>query len=212
MICALCGEKYSSWLHDYPITQEELKYRVCLACHEILEEIQNAESKSDVEDQVNYVLTSSTNAEPEVKAIIDDLLRFMTKEERAEEKRLLQLQKGEGQQAVIAAANLILTTSGYNFEGYRIVEHFGFMSAEFGVGLGVFKGIAASFSDFFGTKSNAIKEKLEDSKTVVMRDLKVQAVERGANAIIGMDLDYTMFGDSILGVVASGTAVKIEKL
>jgi uncharacterized protein YbjQ (UPF0145 family) len=47
---------------------------------------------------------------------------------------------------------------------------------------------------------------LKSAKDAAMNDLKLQAYELGVNAIIGLDLDYTMFGDTIVGVIISGTA------
>ena len=51
--------------------------------------------------------------------------------------------------------------------------------------------------------------KLRQSKQIVLQRLREDAYDAGANAIIGLDLDYTMFGDSIVGVIVSGTAVTI---
>ena len=60
-----------------------------------------------------------------------------------------------------------------------------------------------------GTESDSLRNKLRQSKQIVMQRLREDAYEAGANAIIGLDLDYTMFGDSIVGVIVSGTAVTI---
>lgn len=102
-------------------------------------------------------------------------------------------------------------TSGFNFEGYTIEKYFGFFSSEIAVGLGLFKSITASISDIIGTESGVLSEKLYDAKEKAVYDLKKTVLEIGGNAIIGMDLDYTMFGGSLLGVIASGTAVLIKK-
>lgn len=106
--------------------------------------------------------------------------------------------------------NMIIT-SGYNFEGYAIIKYIKFISSEVVLGMGIFKGVAASLSNLFGTESIAFKEKLSEAKDVVNKDIAKQASNIGANAIIGVDLDYTMFGGELLGVVMSGTAVIIEK-
>ena len=64
----------------------------------------------------------------------------------------------------------------------------------------------ANISNIRGTESKSLRKKLKSAKDAAMNDLKLQAYELGVNAIIGLDLDYTMFGDTIVGVIISGTA------
>lgn len=105
-----------------------------------------------------------------------------------------------------------MTTSGFNFEGYRIIEYLDFISNEKVMGMGMFKGISASLSNIIGSESSSLTSVLENTKSTVLKNLKTQAMTLGANALIGIDLDYTMFGDTLVGVIMSGTAVKIEAL
>ena len=100
-------------------------------------------------------------------------------------------------------------TSGFNFEGHTITDYLGFISEETAVGMGLFKSLFASVSNISGMESESLRKKLTQSKQIVMYRLCQDALEVGANAIIGIDLDYTMFGDSIVGVIVSGTAVTI---
>lgn len=106
----------------------------------------------------------------------------------------------------------MLITSGYNFEGYSITKYIKFISSERVLGMGIFKGISASFSNLLGVESTALSDKLKDAKSLVIGDLSKQAVDLDANAIIGVDLDYTVFSGELVGIVMSGTAVLIEKL
>ena len=106
----------------------------------------------------------------------------------------------------------IMITSSHDFEGWRITEYKGFISTEAAIGMGMFKAIAASFSNMTGTESESLGNKLAEAKQTVIDRLKHIAVEVDANAIIGMNLEYTMFGESIVGVIVSGTAVTIEKV
>lgn len=110
----------------------------------------------------------------------------------------------------VAVLEAMPTTSGFGFEGSSIVRYLGFRSAEVVMGMGVFRAIGADFSDFFGTESNSLNKKLGEAKEAAFRKLRTEVSEAGGNAIIGVDLDYTMFGASIVGVIASGTAVVIE--
>ena len=106
----------------------------------------------------------------------------------------------------------MLITSGYNFEGYSITKYIKFISSERVLGMGIFKGIAASFSNLLGIESAGLSDKLKSAKSLVIDDLSNQATDLGANAIIGVDLDYTLFGGELIGIIMNGTAVEIKKL
>lgn len=105
----------------------------------------------------------------------------------------------------------ITITSGFNFEGYAIKQYLGFVSTEAAVGLGFLKGVVANAADLAGVKSETLNKKLSTTKDYAISKLKKRVFRMGGNAIIGMALNYVMFGGSLLGVVASGTAVLIEK-
>ena len=106
----------------------------------------------------------------------------------------------------------ILLTSGYNFEGYRITEYFGFCSGECALGTGFLSSLGAGIADILGSNSTAYKEKLAKAKSMAISELEKSARSLGANAIIGLDADYTTFTSDIMGVIVSGTAVMIEKI
>lgn len=105
----------------------------------------------------------------------------------------------------------IMITSGYNFEGYKITKYIGFYSGECALGTGFLSSLNAGFADFLGTNSSVYEEKMSKAKYAAISELKKLALEHGANAIIGIDVDYTIFSADIMGVIANGTAVKIEK-
>lgn len=107
--------------------------------------------------------------------------------------------------------NTMLITSGFNFEGYIIKEYIKFISSEVVLGMGAFQGFTAAISNLAGTESNALKDKLNEAKNIVNDAIINQAANLGANAIIGVDIDYTMFGGELLGVIMSGTAVIVDK-
>ncbi|SDY93119.1 YbjQ family protein [Tindallia californiensis] len=106
----------------------------------------------------------------------------------------------------------MIVTSGYHFEGYKINEYLGFISAETVLGMGIFRGLSATVANLAGTESAALRGKLKSAKKIVMEEIMMQAAERGANAIVGVDLDYTMFGGELLGIIVSGTAVEITEI
>jgi uncharacterized protein YbjQ (UPF0145 family) len=108
-------------------------------------------------------------------------------------------------------ADNILMTSGYNFEGYSIKDYFGFFSGECALGTGFLSSLGAGIADLLGTNSSMYSEKLKEAKEYAINQLVSQAQRVGGNAIIGLDVDYTTFSADIMGVIASGTAVKITK-
>ena len=79
------------------------------------------------------------------------------------------------------------------------------------MGTGFLSEFTASFADFFGAQSNAFADKLETAKKAAMEKMILKADALGANAIIGVDFDYITFHGNMIGVVANGTSVLIEK-
>lgn len=106
----------------------------------------------------------------------------------------------------------ILMTSGYNFEGYTITDYIGVYSGECALGTGFLSSLGAGFADFFGSNSGMYSDKLKRAKDYAINQLLEQVRRVGGNAVIGLDIDYTSFSADIMGVVANGTAVKIEKM
>ena len=107
----------------------------------------------------------------------------------------------------VLSAKLIIT-SGYTIEGYKIVEYVDFVSTETVMGMGFFKSIGASFDNMFGSEST-LNIKIQEARELSKSRIKEKAAELDCNAIIGFDIDITMFGDSMVGVVCNGTAVKM---
>ena len=106
----------------------------------------------------------------------------------------------------------IMITSGFNFEGYIIKKYYGFCSGECVLGTGFLSSIGAGMADILGINSTKYENKLSKAKSMAISELEKSAMELGANAIIGLDVDYNTFSSDIMGVVANGTAVQIEKI
>lgn len=100
-------------------------------------------------------------------------------------------------------------TSGFEFQGFTITDYLGFCSGECALGTGFLSSLNAGLADIFGEVSSKYSEKLESAKDYALKILSDNAQKLGANAIIGVDVDYTIFSSNILGVIATGTAVKI---
>ena len=106
----------------------------------------------------------------------------------------------------------MLITTTPTIEGKRITNYYGIVSGETIIGANVFRDLFASIRDIVGGRSGAYEEVLREAKETALREMQDQAARMGANAVIGVDLDYETAGGSgsMLMVTASGTAVYIE--
>lgn len=101
-----------------------------------------------------------------------------------------------------------------SLDGYRITAYHGIVSGETIFGANVFKDFFAGIRDIVGGRSGSYEKVLSEGKETAIEDMTKRATDLGANAVIGCDLDYETMGDknSMLMVVASGTAVTVEKI
>ncbi|MFW9623765.1 heavy metal-binding domain-containing protein [Bacteroides graminisolvens] len=106
----------------------------------------------------------------------------------------------------------MLITTTPTIEGKRITNYYGIVSGETIIGANVFRDLFASVRDIVGGRSGSYEEVLREAKETALREMQDQAARMGANAVIGVDLDYETVGGSgsMLMVTASGTAVYIE--
>lgn len=107
--------------------------------------------------------------------------------------------------------NLILSTTP-NIEGKRITHYYGIVSGEAIIGANLFRDIFAGIRDIVGGRSGSYEEVLREAKQNAMAELEDNARRLGANAIVGIDIDYETIGSngSMLMVTAAGTAVFLE--
>ena len=105
----------------------------------------------------------------------------------------------------------MLITTTYRVGGQPIRQYLGVISAESIIGANFLKDFLASLTDFFGGRSNTYEKVLREGKETVLHELQNQASMMGANAIVGVDIDYNTVGanGSMLMIVATGTAVII---
>ncbi|MBV1863300.1 MAG: heavy metal-binding domain-containing protein [Rhodobacteraceae bacterium] len=108
---------------------------------------------------------------------------------------------------------MIVTTTP-SIEGHKITNYAGIVVGEAIMGANVVRDIFASITDIVGGRSGAYEDKLADARETALQELKERATELGANAVVGVDLDYEVLGSngSMLMVSASGTAVVAERL
>lgn len=104
----------------------------------------------------------------------------------------------------------MLVTTTNTVEGKRIGRYFGIVSGETIIGANVFRDIFASIRDIVGGRSHSYEEVLREAKDTALQEMQEQARAMGANAVIGVDLDYETVNGSMLMVTAAGTAVHLE--
>ena len=106
----------------------------------------------------------------------------------------------------------MVTTRTPSVEGKRIVEYKGIVFGEVVSGVNFVRDIAASFSNFFGGRSGSYEEELIQARQSAIREMEQRAAALGANAVVGVDIDYEVLGadNGMLMVTASGTAVTVQ--
>ncbi|MBP3603023.1 MAG: putative heavy metal-binding protein [Lachnospiraceae bacterium] len=106
---------------------------------------------------------------------------------------------------------MIITTTP-SVEGKRIVEYKGIAFGEVISGVNFVRDIAASLSNVFGGRSRSYEEELVNARENALREMEQRAMQMGANAVVGVDIDYEVLGadNGMLMVTASGTAVTVE--
>lgn len=97
-------------------------------------------------------------------------------------------------------------------EGKLIKEYRGIVTGETIIGANIFRDIFASIRDIVGGRSSSYETVLREAKDIALKEMEANAVAMGANAIVGVDLDYETLGSAngMLMVTAAGTAVIIE--
>jgi len=106
---------------------------------------------------------------------------------------------------------MIITTT-HNIEGKKIIKYLGLVTGEAIIGANFVKDFFAGIRDIVGGRAGSYEEGLREAKNIALAEMQDTALRLGANAIVGVDLDYETMGGSgsMLMVSASGTAVIIE--
>lgn len=105
-------------------------------------------------------------------------------------------------------AQMILTTTP-SVEGRRITAYHGIAVGEAILGANVFRDIFAGITDIIGGRSGAYEKSLGEARETALRELSERAASMGANAVVGIDLDYEVINNMLM-VSASGTAVTLS--
>jgi uncharacterized protein YbjQ (UPF0145 family) len=118
---------------------------------------------------------------------------------------------GEYFDMIVAEQNMIVTTTP-NIEGKRITRYAGIVTGEAIIGANIFRDFFAKVRDIVGGRAGAYESSLADARQIAMQEMQEAAAKLGANAVVGVDLDYEVLGQSngMLMVSISGTAVVAE--
>jgi uncharacterized protein YbjQ (UPF0145 family) len=105
---------------------------------------------------------------------------------------------------------VIITTTN-TIDGTEIAEYLGIVTGEAVMGANLFKDVFASVRDIVGGRSSAYEKELREARRIAIDEMAFEAEDLGANAVIGVDLDYETIpsgSGAMLMVTASGTAVR----
>ncbi|KMP77519.1 UPF0145 protein bcere0014_54830 [Bacillus cereus] len=103
---------------------------------------------------------------------------------------------------------MIVTTTN-TIQGKEIIEYVDIVNGEAIMGANIVRDIFASVRDVVGGRSGAYESKLKEARDIAMDEMKQLATQKGANAIVGIDVDYEVIRDGMLMVAVSGTAVRV---
>ena len=104
---------------------------------------------------------------------------------------------------------MIVTTTP-SIEGHPIQDYLDVITGEAILGAHIGRDILAGLTDILGGRSSEYEEEVQKARRIALDEMKSQAQSRGANAIVGVDIDYEVIRDGMLMVAASGTAVRVE--
>lgn len=104
---------------------------------------------------------------------------------------------------------MIVTTTP-NVEGKTIRQYLGIVTGEAILGANIFRDLFAGIRDIVGGRSAAYEKELARARQIALQEAQEQAVSLGADAIVGIDLDYEVIREGMLMVSVSGTAVNLR--
>jgi uncharacterized protein YbjQ (UPF0145 family) len=106
----------------------------------------------------------------------------------------------------------MITTTTPSIEGHEVVEYKGIVFGEVINGINFLKDFTAGITNFLGGRSSTYEGELIDARANAIREMEQRAMAVGANAVVGVDIDYEVLGtnNDMIMVTASGTAVVIR--
>ena len=106
--------------------------------------------------------------------------------------------------------NRVIVTTTPTIEGRAVRDYLGVVTGEAILGANVVRDFFASVTDVIGGRASMYEGELRRARDIALSEMAQEAVGRGANAVLGVDLDYEVIREGMLMVSASGTAVRVE--
>jgi uncharacterized protein YbjQ (UPF0145 family) len=103
----------------------------------------------------------------------------------------------------------MLITTSPGIEGRPVTEYLGIVTAQSVLGVNAFKDVSAGVRNIFGGRAKSYENELASGVSDALAEMAKQAARLGADAVVGVDVDYESVGSNMLMVSASGTAVKL---
>lgn len=203
--CCICGNKINILKGGIDICFNNQKYALCDVCN--AQRIKLHSDNTDVvQTAANYFIDFKDKDVPSnivdlIDSYIDIANSKIMGDHLLEQKRIVRNQLYDDMKL----------TSGYNFEGHKIIKYCDVLSCSVVMGTGMFSEIEASITDMFGTKSREFSSKIEKAKHEAKKQMMNKAADIGANAIIGLDYNIFSLASNMIAVSSHGTAVIIEK-
>lgn len=221
MNCNCCNQKIKAFTNTYVLNEIYINH-CCADCNQkwndLLPSISVKIETSSIDDLINYIQQAGLPIHNANISLFYESLKIMQDNKKIELERERKKQEELDRENMLKqllrpeSYNNILLTTGFNFDGYKIVNYCGIYSGESVLGTGFISEFTASVSDITGTSSKNFSGKLYKAKEAAIKNLKTQCLINGANAIIGINFNYITFSSNMIGVIANGTAVQIEKI
>lgn len=106
---------------------------------------------------------------------------------------------------------MIVLTTTPTIEGRSITEYLGIVAGEAIMGANVIRDIFASITDIVGGRSGVYEQELVKARQIALQEMAESAEQMGADAVVGIDLDYEVVREGMLMVTVSGTAVRLGR-
>lgn len=103
---------------------------------------------------------------------------------------------------------MIVTTT-HDIQGQPISDYLGIVVGESIIATNIMRDIMAGLRDIVGGRAGAYEEKMREARDIAVKEMEQEAQELGADAVVGVDIDYETVGNNMMMVSASGTAVKL---
>ena len=185
--CRICGKNFGLMGGgSEPYTGHNLQ--VCNSCGEVLKKIDKVKNEDTQEVKDLFVSVMSMTDDADVKQILTDYSKSVI----SDSEKLVAI-TNESKEKAERAQNIeenfydlekaFKVTTGYDFEGYQIVDYKGIVSGDIVLGTGFISEFAASWSDAFGTTSNTFAGKMKTAKQKALKQLMANAMITGANLI-----------------------------